>query len=134
MSRKITKGFNKQALERRTSKKRFDKKALELWREIVIRNAGDKCEICGRTGRLSAHHFWGRKNNSTRYYVDNGVALCYSCHVGTVLSAHESPAWFREEMIKRRGKKWYNSLQEQWRKTIKWNEIFIKENIDELNS
>lgn len=52
-----------------------------IWRVQVIRR--DKvCKICGSNQRRQAHHI-----NSASYFVDerfdieNGVTLCYKCHM-----------------------------------------------------
>jgi hypothetical protein len=118
---------------RKVTKKGLDKKALKLWSLQVLDNAKNKCEICGKQESLSAHHYFGRKNKSTRYYVPNGVALCYQHHVGGVLSAHESPDWFCRYMKIKRGKKWHADLEKKWNETIKWDETYILAQINNLN-
>lgn len=52
-----------------------------LWRVHVIRR--DKvCQICGNPNRRHAHHL-----NSASYFpderfdIENGVCLCYGCHM-----------------------------------------------------
>lgn len=44
--------------------------------------ARDKaCVWCGSTSRLAADHIFSRKRLSTRWELDNGVALCCGCHL-----------------------------------------------------
>lgn len=47
--------------------------------------AGWKCEHCGKqydqsSQGLHCAHIYGRANKSTRWDMDNAIALCYSCH------------------------------------------------------
>jgi len=100
--------------------KSHDKKLLALWSIKVKENADFTCELCGKkSGTLNAHHYYGRKNRSTRYYLPNGICLCYTCHKGGTLSAHESPEWFRKEILKIRGNLWLKGLTNVWNKFIK---------------
>ncbi len=97
-----------------------DKKLLVLWSLKVRENADFRCELCGKkSGTLNAHHFYGRKNRSTRYWLPNGICLCYSCHKGSVKSAHESPSWFEKEMISIKGILWSKELEKRWNKISK---------------
>jgi hypothetical protein len=100
-------------------KKSDDKKLLVFWSQKVKEEAGNKCELCGNVGRLNSHHFYGRKNKSTRYWLENGICLCFSCHTGSVFSAHESPSWFEKEMLKIRGELWFKDLTKRWNKISK---------------
>lgn len=56
------------------------KKCDKLWAQAVKARAQNKCEVCGKTERLHAHHVIPRTNYSTRYLVENGVCLCYKHH------------------------------------------------------
>jgi len=54
-----------------------------LWRQVVLINANNHCQICGRyfdnTG-LEAHHIVRRVKKITRWLPENGSALCHECH------------------------------------------------------
>lgn len=69
---------------RRQSRKRPKIAALlALWSKVVRQRAGHRCESCGRTGRLEAHHVWPKgKYHAVRFFVPNGVSLCFLCHKG----------------------------------------------------
>ena len=56
------------------------KQCDELWSKAVKRRAGFKCERCGKTTKLHAHHIIPRTNYALRYDLVNGVCLCYRCH------------------------------------------------------
>lgn len=52
------------------------------WAKLVKHKSGNQCEKCGSSEYLEAHHIEPYKDNeSLRYSVDNGVALCKRCHV-----------------------------------------------------
>ena len=90
-----------------------DNKLLKIWREKVTIRAKGKCEICSTTTRLNTHHYVGRRNRSTRYYILNGVLLCVKHHTFGKKSAHSDPEWFRTQMLKKRGKAWLDDLNKQ---------------------
>jgi hypothetical protein len=52
------------------------------WAVKVKERDGNRCAICGASGRLYAHHIeheavnWGRRTD-----IDNGVTLCGRCHI-----------------------------------------------------
>ena len=51
------------------------------WRDAVLSKAGRRCERCGRSGHVVAHHRWSWAGHPERRYdVENGEALCRSCH------------------------------------------------------
>jgi hypothetical protein len=101
-------------------KKSHDNKLLKIWSLKVRENADCRCELCGKqSGTLQAHHYYGRKNRSTRYWIPNGICLCYTCHKGGIQSAHESPEWFRSEILKIKGVLWLKELTKRWQQISK---------------
>lgn len=106
----------------RTIQRRLDK----LWSQI-IRSKGE-CEVCGKQNdecQLHGHHYYGRRSKSTRWDLPNGFCLCALHHTLGIQSAHESPEWFRTEVLRIRGKQWLNDLRKKFNKPKKWT-------IDEL--
>lgn len=99
--------------------KQQDKKLLAIWRKKVLLIAKSRCEICKGTSHLNAHHYVGRRNRSTRYYIPNGVVLCAKHHTFGTQSAHQDPEWFRQKMIKKRGEDWMKDLVKQSNKIYK---------------
>ena len=69
-------------------KKSEIKKLDKMWADAVKKRAGYKCEYCQEEGReisaygvwLNACHIVGRRYRATRWDLNNGVCLCYSCH------------------------------------------------------
>lgn len=94
--------------------KRETKKLDDIW-SLKVRSNG-KCEICGKLNKdcqLHPHHFYGRANRSTRWLLKNGICLCASHHALGLWSAHKSPEWFRDEIIKVRGEQWLKDLKKR---------------------
>ncbi len=80
---------------KKTIKKRLDKK----W-SLIIRSKG-YCEVCKtNVKQLHPHHITGRRNLDTRWDIRNGVCLCASHHTLGTKSAHQSPLWFHEWLLK----------------------------------
>lgn len=89
------------------------KKLDNLVEKSCKENADYRCEICGTSwenAQIHAHHVCGRRNRSTRWLLENLVALCASHHTMGRWSAHEHPGWFMEEMRLLRGEDWWNKL------------------------
>lgn len=88
---------------RKPSQKTLKRKCMALWQEIVKEKAGNKCEVCGKSGGvIASHHIIGRKNLTLRYDIKNGCSLCYQHHVGGNQSAHNDPLWFQRWLIDNR--------------------------------
>jgi len=101
-------------------KKTEIKKADKEW-SLQVRKRG-KCELCGKSGemcQLHPHHYVGRKNRATRWYLPNGICLCASHHTMGIRSAHQDPEWFRGEILKVRGKDWLKDIVNQSNKVFK---------------
>ena len=59
---------------RKTSRKTLIKKCDSIWGKIV--HLKPKCEVCGSTKTLQAHHFFSKKGHpNTRHDTDNGILL-----------------------------------------------------------
>lgn len=76
-----------------------------LWAELVKERDVYTCQRCwivypeGRRQGLHAHHIFGRSRRPTRWMLQNGVALCFGCH----MQAHGNPLDFHELMKDRLG-------------------------------
>lgn len=53
-----------------------------IWSKY-IRTRDRECLMCGKTENLQAHHCIVTKgaSNATRYNLNNGITLCYGCHI-----------------------------------------------------
>lgn len=55
--------------------------AYEKWQQAVFERDERKCQMCGSSENLNAHHViaW-MESLELRYDVDNGITLCATCH------------------------------------------------------
>ena len=89
------------ASRRKRTKQQIQKtlknKCFRLWSELVRRRAGSRCEVCGSTKWLNAHHIVGKRYKPLRFALNNGISLCADHHKLKVgLSAHENPVGFTD--------------------------------------
>lgn len=82
-----------------------------LWSKLVRHRAGNRCEYCGSTKGLNAHHIFSRANYSTRWDIDNGVSVCVAHHVFGNDSFHKAPIEMLEWIKSVRGQEWYDALR-----------------------
>lgn len=104
----------------------------KLWAEIVKKQAGSRCEVCGKTTGLNSHHLFSRHNMGMRWNVSNGVSLCVSHHVFGNFSAHLSPLEFTEWIKEKRGEEWYKQLRRQAQEVYKPNYSLIYTGLKEI--
>lgn len=106
--------------------------ADKLFSIFIRSRAGWKCERCYRqytppTNALHCSHFWGRRNESTRFEPDNASAHCYGCH--QFFTSH--PVEHRDWVFKKLGEKRFNLLTLQAhtarKKDRKLSLIIVKE-------
>ncbi len=76
--------------------------AYKLWRKSVLSRCNYTCYDCGvRGGKLEAHHIMSfRKYPLLRFSVENGVALCVSCHA-KIKRPDKEIEWFNNYVDKR---------------------------------
>lgn len=109
------------------------KKLDKLWKEKLFEDMDFKCELTGlQKGQiqLHPHHYIGRRNRATRWYLPNGVCLSASKHTMSIWSAHQNPEWFRSQMLDLRGQKWLNDLQNQSNKVFKGTYDQVKDYLE----
>lgn len=113
--------------------KKHIKKLDLIWSAEVKKEAGYRCELCGKKSNecaLQSHHYYGRRHRSLRWDIQNGICLCYVHHKGGLQSAHESPEWFRGQMIDLRGHNWLKYLQKQANKCYKGTYETVKDYLE----
>ena len=77
-----------------------------LWSKVVRNRAGNKCEYCGSTKKVQAHHIIPRTKWALRYDLENGIALCYRHHFHF---AHKDALAFTAWVETKRDLKYLNS-------------------------
>jgi 5-methylcytosine-specific restriction endonuclease McrA len=70
-------------MKRILRKKIFNKDKLSLWAKKVKIRDKFECKACGYKGYLHSHHILPKsKNPKYCYNINNGITLCYLCHLG----------------------------------------------------
>jgi len=93
----------------RAAKKRLRNKLDKEWSEAVRERDGNVCQKCGSTKALNGAHIFGKKAHpATRHDVENGICLCWPCHVWW---GHQEPVEFYDFVLKRMGKKRLDALR-----------------------
>jgi len=85
------------------------------WARIVKRDG--KCRRCEKTSNLHAAHIFSRRSMSTRWDLDNGLPLCYFCHLRW---GHQEPIKFYEFCRKQLGEEKLEELGKRNAQIKKW--------------
>ena len=89
-------------------KTRLKNKCDKLYKQAVL-SVNPRCEVCGSTYGLTAHHFFPRSSAGHMVYlVENGISLCQSCHFKHHFTFNPT---IHHKVISKRGEKWYNNLE-----------------------
>lgn len=115
------------------SKKTLTKKLDKAWSDVVKLQAGNKCEVCGKTDYINAHHIVGRRNYRLRWEIYNGVCLCSGCHTFKTDSAHQNPVWFEKWLKENRGED-YKLVESTMNEIKKWGLVEMRDLYIELNN
>lgn len=99
-------------------------KELDKEWSAYVRTRDKTCRKCFGNSSVSAHHAFGRRHLATRWDVQNGVSLCYPCHIHW---AHHDPCGFSDWFFNFVGADQYNRLSEAHR-------IPVKHTIEDLRS
>lgn len=55
---------------------------LYFWAREVRMKDGHKCIQCGKRRKLTSHHLFNKcKYPLLKYNINNGVSLCFNCHI-----------------------------------------------------
>ena len=63
----------------------------EATRRALFTSAGWKCQLCGRPGRLEAHHRKPLYRGGAEYDQNNLMALCRTCHIAQTRAQRQRP-------------------------------------------
>lgn len=96
---------------RKTKKQKLRIECDTLFKRKIIELSNGRCELCGDTFGVTAHHFFPRSlAGHLIHYLPNGVCLCRNCHFAHHI---KSDPEIHELIIRQRGRKWFNSLKEK---------------------
>lgn len=86
-------------------------KADKLYKIAVIKKYGEICEVCNDEPTETAHHFFPKGlYGHLRYEIKNGIAIGRKCHF---FHHHRGDPTIHAIIIEKRGKKWYNELEQK---------------------
>jgi 5-methylcytosine-specific restriction endonuclease McrA len=115
---------------KRTKKQLLIAENDRLFSLIIRHRDSGKCQKCGAIG-TQVHHFFGR-GYSVRWDLDNGVLLCFACHIRGAHSRNiKNVIDFMEWAKKYLGKK-YDKLLKKSHETVKANITFVREENERL--
>jgi len=116
----------------RTKTKKSIKKQLdETWKEIIHQK--NRCEVCGSTYGLNAHHIIGRGNLNLRWDIRNGCLLCIRHHKFGLFSAHENPIYFMNWLKNHRPDDYIYLKNPDFTKTKTWRISDYEQILERLN-
>lgn len=95
----MARGPRKNLVVRECSRKTLLKDCDKLWSLLIITRDKKICQACGRPGN-NPHHIFSRKHMGTRHDPENGITICWACHMH---KAHSDPEMFRDFIISRIG-------------------------------
>ena len=93
----------------KSKKTRLREKADRLFSKACFKKWGDGCTSCGRPA-TATHHFFPKSGSAyLRYNLENGVPLCYGCHIIKIHTQGDPETL--ENIKQARGQDWYNKLK-----------------------
>ena len=117
------------------------KKLHDRWSSVVRQRDNYACQWCAHDGKhkvnLSnhAHHIVSRAlcGNNGAFDVDNGVTLCFQCHLFRLKSEVDEYIAFRDKWLLDNIGVDYQFLRDKFRPTVKFTEEFYKMKKDSLD-
>ena len=90
--------------------KKLKKELDKFWSNTIKKIYGGICVGCGRLGTQAHHHLSKKANPSVRWATDNGLWLCFTCHI---LKIHRKGnyEWSRDLLIERIGTEGFADLK-----------------------
>lgn len=125
--------------------KKFNVKAAKAklhaaWSLIVRQRDNYLCQWCLHEGRHSsnikhhAHHIVARSlcGNNGAFDIDNGVTMCFHCHLDRLKAEPDEYIKFRDVWVQRNLGIDYMTMREKYRPTMKFTEEFYAQKRDSL--
>ena len=114
-------------------RKKLENKLDKIWSEKVCLIG--RCECCGKTGLLHAHHLFSRSRKSTRWDINNGCCLCPGCHVfSSILSAHKAPLEFSRWLMTYKHPDFLSRVEQKSLETKKWTIEDLEKELKNLSN
>lgn len=97
----------------------------------IIRERDKICQKCQKHNSTQAAHIFSERHLSTRWLPDNGIGLCYYCHI---YWSHREPVEFTLWIIEKIGKRKFNFLDRKRKERAKFNKDFYLKTKKELTN
>lgn len=116
------------------------KELHKIW-SLVIRNRdGFYCKWCSFEGKLNfnklhhAHHIVSQSlcGSYGRFEEENGMTLCFHCHIDRIKSQPDEYIVFRDNYLKKRNINYFELKQKYSENRIKFDEEFYNKKKQEL--
>jgi len=117
------------------------KKELHIaWSFVVRQRDGYLCQWCLHDGKHNSntkhhgHHIVARSlcGNNGAFDVDNGVTLCFHCHIDRLKAEVDEYIAFRDAWVQRNLGIDYMTLREKYRPFLKFTEEFYESKKESL--
>jgi hypothetical protein len=113
-----------------------------LWSKKVRERDGYYCQWCLYDGRFNknlcnhAHHIVPVSLCGTagQFIVDNGVTLCYYCHINRLKSEVDEYIEFRDVWLENNLAVDYFSFRSSYRNSVKFTEEYYNEMVSKLSA
>ena len=89
------------------------------------------CQKCGSNKMLSAHHIIHRIHLSLRWEEENGILLCFHCHIQV---AHKDPTLFTDWLVSFKGKDFVDNLIVRSSQSVKFSNQDLTDKLEYLRS
>jgi len=131
MSKKLQKSSKAKKFKKSTARKKLH----AMWSESVRQRDGYACQWCLQDGRRNvslkhhAHHIVPRSVSGTTgaFDVDNGITLCYPCHLFRLKSYIDEYIEFRNKWLAENIYIDYITLRDRLKPITKFTEEFYEQ-------
>jgi hypothetical protein len=133
------------AKRKKRLKKKFNVKARkeelhELWSRAVRQRDRYVCQWCAHDGKHNVntlhhgHHIVARSlcGNNGAFDVDNGMTLCFHCHIDRLKAEPDEYIKFRDEWVQANLGIDYFTMRDKYRPFLKFTEEFYDTKRDSL--
>ena len=117
-----------QTMRKKPSKRTIIKKLDKEWSRVI--RLRERCARCSTSENLQAAHIFSRRSLSVRWDLDNGIPLCYACHM---FWAHKEPIYFTDLAKEYLGEVKFLALRLRATAIKKWSVEEMQELLDTLN-
>lgn len=103
MDRAKKDAVDKSTPEQKITRKWGQDSNLRSWSKKIKERDGYKCTECGATNHLHSHHIKSKATHpELKYDMNNGITLCYDCHINAHINDSVSKIMTNNKRYSRR--------------------------------